>query len=69
MNPHILQSLYGYHAIDAGLVLGPEAFVITVLAPVGAQLVQKGIIHPSILFFGAVMIVGLSFVHFSLWCC
>ena len=42
MIPQILQSLYGYRAIDAGLVLGPGALVITVLAPVGAQLVQRG---------------------------
>ncbi len=35
MIPQILQSLYGYRAIDAGLVLGPGAFVITLLAPVG----------------------------------
>ena len=30
MIPQILQSLYGYRAIDAGLVLGPGALVITV---------------------------------------
>ena len=65
MIPQILQSLYGYRAIDAGLVLGPGAFVITLLAPVGANLVQRGIIHPRILLFGAVMIVGLSFLHYS----
>jgi len=65
MIPQILQSLYGYRAIDAGLVLGPGAFVITLLAPVGAQLVQRGIIHPRILLFGAVMVVGLSFIHYS----
>ena len=65
MIPQILQSLYGYRAIDAGLVLGPGAFVITLLAPVGAQLVQRGIIHPRILLFGAVMVVGLSFLHYS----
>ncbi len=47
MIPQLLQSLYGYRAIDAGLVLGPGAFVITFLAPVGAQLVQRGIIKPS----------------------
>jgi DHA2 family multidrug resistance protein len=47
MIPQILQSLYGYRAIDAGLVLGPGAFVITLLAPVGAQLVQRGIVHPK----------------------
>jgi DHA2 family multidrug resistance protein len=65
MIPQILQTLYGYRAIDAGLVLGPGAFVITLLAPVGAQLVQRGIVHPRILMFGAVMVVGLSFIHYS----
>ncbi|WP_263381543.1 DHA2 family efflux MFS transporter permease subunit [Granulicella arctica] len=65
MIPQLLQSLYGYRAIDAGLVLGPGALVITFLAPVGAQLVQRGIIHPRILMFGAVMIVGISFIHYS----
>ena len=65
MIPQILQSLFGYRAIDAGLVLGPGAFVITLLAPVGAQLVQRGIVHPRILLFGAVMVVGISFIHYS----
>ena len=65
MIPQILQTLYGYRAIDAGLVLGPGAFVITLLAPVGAQLVQRGIVHPRILLFGAVMVVGISFLHYS----
>jgi DHA2 family multidrug resistance protein len=65
MIPQMLQSLYGYRAIDAGLVLGPGAFVITLLAPVGAQLVQRGVIHPRILLFGALIVVGLSFLHYS----
>jgi DHA2 family multidrug resistance protein len=65
MIPQILQSLYGYRAIDAGLVLGPGAFVITLLAPVGAQLVQRGIVKPRILLFGAVMVVGISMIHYS----
>ncbi len=65
MIPQILQTLYGYRAIDAGLVLGPGAFVITLLAPVGAQLVQRRIIHPRILLFGAVIVVGLSFLHYG----
>jgi MFS transporter, DHA2 family, multidrug resistance protein len=65
MIPQMLQQLYGYRAIDAGLVLGPGAFVITLLAPVGAQLVQRGIVHPRILLFGSVMVVGLSFLHYS----
>ncbi len=65
MIPQILQSLYGYRAIDAGLVLGPGAFVITLLAPAGAQLVQRRIIQPRILLFGAVLVVGISFLHYS----
>jgi DHA2 family multidrug resistance protein len=65
MIPQLLQSLYGYRAIDAGLVLGPGAFVITLLAPVGAQLVQRGIVHPRVLLFGAVIIVGISMIHYS----
>jgi len=65
MIPQILQSLYGYRAIDAGLVLGPGAFVITLLAPVGAQLVQRGVVQPRILLLGAVLVVGTSFLHYS----
>ena len=65
MIPQILQSLYGYRAIDAGLVLGPGAFVITLLAPVGAQLVQRKIVSPRILLTGAVVVVGISFLHYS----
>ncbi len=65
MIPQILQSLYGYRAIDAGLVLGPGAFVITLLAPVGAQLVQRGLVQPRILLFGALLVVGISFLHYS----
>jgi DHA2 family multidrug resistance protein len=65
MIPQLLQSLYGYRAIDAGLVLGPGAFVITLVAPVGAQLVQRGIVHPRVLLFGAVIIVGISMIHYS----
>lgn len=65
MIPQLLQSLYGYRAIDAGLVLGPGAFVITLLAPVGAQLVQRGVVHPRRLLLIAVFVVGLSFLHYS----
>ena len=65
MIPQILQSLYGYRAIDAGLVLGPGALVITFLAPVGAQLVQRNIVQPRILLLGAVLVVGISFLHYS----
>ncbi len=65
MIPQMLQQLYGYRATDAGLVLGPGAFVITLLAPVGAQLVQRKIVHPRVLLFGAVVVVGLSMLHYS----
>ncbi|KAA6456714.1 DHA2 family efflux MFS transporter permease subunit [Acidobacteria bacterium AB60] len=65
MIPQILQTLYGYRAIDAGLVLGPGAFVITLLAPVGAQILQRGLIQPRYLLFAAVVVVGLSFLHYS----
>jgi DHA2 family multidrug resistance protein len=65
MIPQILQTLYGYRAIDAGLVLGPGAFVITLLAPAGAQIVQRGLIQPRYLLFIALLVVGLSFLHYS----
>jgi MFS transporter, DHA2 family, multidrug resistance protein len=47
--PQMLQSLYGYRAMDAGLVLGPGALVITMLAPVAARLIQRQIVPPRIL--------------------
>ena len=39
--PQMLQQLYGYTATDAGLVLGPGALVIVVLAPVVVSLLPK----------------------------
>jgi MFS transporter, DHA2 family, multidrug resistance protein len=39
--PQMLQSLYGYTATDAGLVLGPGALVIVVMAPIVVRLVKK----------------------------
>ena len=63
--PQLLQSLYGYNAINAGLVLGPGAGVITVLAPVGAMLVQKGLIRPKYLMFMAISFAGFSFLYYS----
>ena len=39
--PQMLQSLYGYTATDAGLVLGPGAMVIVVMAPVVVRLVSR----------------------------
>jgi DHA2 family multidrug resistance protein len=65
MIPQILQSLYGYRAVDAGLVLGPGAFVITLLAPVGAQLIQRGIVHPKKLLLFSLCIVAASMFFYS----
>ncbi len=39
--PQMLQSLYGYTATDAGLVLGPGALVIVVMAPLVVRLVKR----------------------------
>jgi DHA2 family multidrug resistance protein len=65
MIPQILQSLYGYRAVDAGLVLGPGAFVITLLAPVGAQLIQRGIVHPKALLLFSLCVVFGSMMTYS----
>jgi DHA2 family multidrug resistance protein len=39
--PQMLQSLFGYTATDAGLVLGPGAFVIVALAPLIVKILPK----------------------------
>ncbi len=39
--PQMLESLYGYTATDAGLVLGPGALVIVVLAPFVVRILPK----------------------------
>jgi DHA2 family multidrug resistance protein len=65
MIPQILQSLYGYRAIDAGLVLGPGALMITLLAPIGARLVQKGIVHPRVLLGCSLLGVAASMWYYS----
>jgi MFS transporter, DHA2 family, multidrug resistance protein len=44
----MLQSLYGYTATDAGLVLGPGAFVIVVLAPLVVRIFPKVGVKPMI---------------------
>ena len=62
MIPEILQTLYGYTATDAGLVLGPGALVITVLAPFTARLVQSGKVNPKHL-----IIFSYSVVACSMW--
>jgi len=44
--PQMLQRLFGYTATDAGLVLGPGAFVIVMLAPVVVRILPKVGIKP-----------------------
>ena len=39
--PQMLQSLYGYTATDAGLVLGPGAFTIVLMTPFIVRLVKR----------------------------
>src|SRR6185437_11859028 len=41
---------------------GPGAFVITILAPISAQLIQKKIVHPRIL-----VMISLSITAFAMW--
>jgi MFS transporter, DHA2 family, multidrug resistance protein len=50
--PEFLQTLFGYTATDAGLVLGPGAAVITILAPFVVRIVPR---------IGAKRLVGASF--------
>jgi DHA2 family multidrug resistance protein len=63
--PEILQSLYGYTATDAGLVLGPGALVITFLAPVVARITQKSFIPPRWLIAFSFTVVALSMLYYS----
>ncbi|SEG43678.1 MFS transporter, DHA2 family, multidrug resistance protein [Bryocella elongata] len=65
MIPQVLQSLYGYRAIDAGLVLGPGALVITVLAPIAAQLVQRKIVKPQVLLAFSLTTICASMLYYS----
>ena len=63
--PQILQSLYGYRATDAGLVLGPGAFVIALFAPVSAQFIQRQIVSARVLLTVSLIIVGASMWYYS----
>src|SRR5262249_53571048 len=57
--PQLLQSLYGYTATDAGLVLGPGAFVIVVMAPFVVRLIPKVGAKKMIVFAAAIMALAL----------
>jgi DHA2 family multidrug resistance protein len=65
MIPEILQTLYGYTATDAGLVLGPGALVITVLAPFTARLVQSGKVNPKHLIIFSYAVVACSMWYYG----
>lgn len=65
--PQMLQSLYGYRAIDAGLILGPGALVITLLAPVSAQLLQRQLVSAkTLLLLSMSTIAAAMFVYSSM---
>src|ERR1700730_8452348 len=55
--PQMLQSLYGYSATDAGLVLGPGAMVIVVLAPGIVRILPK---------VGVKALLGIGYFIFAL---
>jgi len=61
--PQMLQSLYGYTATDAGLVLGPGAMVIVVMAPLIVILVRRIPVAGMIGFGFAVL--GLAMWYFA----
>jgi DHA2 family multidrug resistance protein len=58
--PQMLQALYGYTATDAGLVLGPGAMVIVVMAPLVVRLVKR---IPVAYMIGT----GFTILAFALW--
>jgi DHA2 family multidrug resistance protein len=58
--PQMLQSLFGYTATLAGLVLGPGAMVIVVLAPVVVRLVKRVPL-------GALIAFGYSVLGLAMW--
>jgi MFS transporter, DHA2 family, multidrug resistance protein len=61
--PQMLQSLYGYTATDAGLVLGPGAFVIVALAPLIVKILPKTGIRPLI--FCGYVIFAFAMWHYA----
>ena len=61
--PQMLQALYGYSATDAGLVLGPGAMVIVVLAPVVVRILPK--VDPRKVIGLSFAIVALAMWHFA----
>lgn len=58
--PQILQSLFGYTATDAGLVLGPGAAVIVVMAPFVVRMIPRTGAK-------ALIMLGAIFMGLALW--
>jgi len=61
--PQMLQSLYGYTATDAGLVLGPGALVIVVMAPLVVRLVRQVPVSRLISF--GFVVLGLAMWYYA----
>ena len=61
--PELLQTLYGYTATNAGLVLGPGAAVITLLAPFVVRIAPK--IGARRMLVASFTIAALSFFYYS----
>jgi DHA2 family multidrug resistance protein len=61
--PQMLQNLYGYTATDAGLVLGPGAFVIVALAPLVVRILPKVGVKPMI--FGGYLIFATAMWQYA----
>jgi DHA2 family multidrug resistance protein len=61
--PEILQTLFGYTATDAGLVLGPGAAVVTLLAPFVVRIVPR--IGAKRLLAASFTIAALSMFYYS----
>jgi DHA2 family multidrug resistance protein len=61
--PQMLQSLFGYTATDAGLVLGPGALVIVIMAPFVVRMMPK--IGAKRMIVVGWAIVGLAMWHFA----
>jgi DHA2 family multidrug resistance protein len=61
--PEMLQTLYGYTATDAGLVLGPGAAVITIMAPVVVRIVPR--IGAKRLLAASFTIAAFSMLYYS----
>jgi MFS transporter, DHA2 family, multidrug resistance protein len=61
--PQLLESLYGYSATDAGLVLGPGALVIVMLAPLIVKTVPK--MGAKRYLVAGFTLLALSMLHYS----